>query len=220
MGGALWLWLQWDPQAFAEWRRNAHPVVFFVALALLPAIGFPTTPFFILAGATFSLWENLLGISLSLAANVALSYWVANSWLRRVLIWLLKRSGRQLPSPDQRSALRFALLVKMAPGIPTFLKNYVIGMSGISFPLHFLVCFSVTGAYATAFVLLGDSLVAQDFGAGALSVGIIIGIIGLLYFVRRVIRRAPAAEKAVRSLPEEASKGEERIPAPASSRSR
>lgn len=192
VGVALWLWLKWDPQAFAEWKREAPPVLFFTALALLPAIGFPTTPFFVLAGATFSPWENVVGITASLAVNVMLCYWVANSWLRRVVVWALHRSGRELPSPGRRSALRVALLIKMAPGVPTFLKNYAIGMSGVSFAMHFAICFGITACYAAAFVLLGDSLVDRDYSSGALAVGLLLAVACLLYLIRLVLRRRAA----------------------------
>ncbi len=189
LGGALWIWLKGDPAAFAEWRREAHPAWFFTALALLPAIGFPTTPFFMLAGATFSPLENTIGITVSLGANVALSYWLANSGLRPVFLWLLKKCGREMPVLDNRSKVRFALLVKMTPGLPTFLKTYVIGMSGISFPLYFIICFSVTACYAFAFVILGDSLVERDIGSGALSIGIVLAIMAVLYLVRRKLKK-------------------------------
>ncbi len=184
----LWFWQNWDPDAFMRWREQAGPVPFFIALSLLPAIGFPTTPFYVVAGATFSPMVNFIGISVSLAVHVAMCYWVANSWMRKLLEKALSRTRYNIPVLEKGSALRFALLVKMAPGVPTFVKNYVIGMSGISFPMHFLVCFGITGLYAAAFVILGDSLVDRDMRTGAIGLGLLIAVVVALYFLRRHLK--------------------------------
>lgn len=186
--GVVWLWRIWDPQAFMEWRREAGPVPFFLALAILPAVGFPTTPFYIMAGATFAPWVTVVGIAVSLAIHVTMCYWVAHSWMRRILVRILRRTKYQLPVLDQNRALRFALLVKMAPGVPTFFKTYLIGMSGISFPAHFAICFGITGCYAAAFVVLGDSLVQRDPATAALGLGILAAVVVALYFIRRYLR--------------------------------
>jgi uncharacterized membrane protein YdjX (TVP38/TMEM64 family) len=181
----LWLWREYDHAAFLEWKREAGPVPFFTALAILPAIGFPTTPFYILAGATFSPWVNVVGMSASLAANVVLCYWISHSGLKRVVEWALRRTRFSLPRYERKSAIRFALLVKMAPGVPTWAKNYLVGMSGVPFVVYFAICFGVTACYATAFVILGESLVERDVGMGSLSVAVFVVVGVVLYLARR-----------------------------------
>ncbi len=183
--GALWLLQRVDPGAIAGWKREVGPVPFFIALAILPAVGFPTGPFYILAGASYPLWVNIIGISASLAFHVAMTYWLARTWLRSFFEWLLLKTGYTLPMLDEKRALRFALLVKMAPGLPTFLKNYAIGMSGISFKLHFIVCFSVTACYAAIFATMGDSIVERDLGTGVISVALFLVLAFGLYLLRR-----------------------------------
>lgn len=199
--GAMWVFLRMEPATIADLKREIGPVRFFIALAILPGLGLPTTPFFVLAGATFSPWVNVLGISLSLAAHVTICYWLARSWLRGWVEWLLQRIGYSMPHLQDRDALRFALLIKMAPGLPTFLKNYAIGMSGISFWPYFMVTFGVTGCYAAVFATMGDSIMERDFGMGLISAALFIAIIVALYFVRKKLKveRLPGSAPIVRN---------------------
>lgn len=158
LAGLLVFWVHFEPGAFAEWKREAGPVPFFIALAVLPTIGVPPTPFFILAGATFPVWVNLLGIGLALAANVILAYLLAHGLLRTWTERLFARAGLRLPDPRSRHALRNALLLKLAPGVPMALKNYLVALSGIGFSRYFAICFGISAVYAVVFVYLGDSL--------------------------------------------------------------
>lgn len=182
LGLLLWGWTHWDPDAFESWRADAGPVPFFIALAILPCFGVPTTPFYILAGATFSPWINFWGITLSLALNVLLTYVIVRSFLRKGIEWLLRSAGYAIPKFAPKKALRFCILLKLAPGVPQFVKNYLIGLSGIPFGHFFLICFGITIWYAFAFVMLGDSIYDRD-PAMALAALAVVGIVALVLFL-------------------------------------
>ena len=62
---AVLIWNAWDHQAFIAWREEAGVVPFFLAMALLPALGVPITPFFIVAGATFGTFVGLTGSAIA-----------------------------------------------------------------------------------------------------------------------------------------------------------
>ena len=106
--------------------------------ALLPAIGVPITPFFLLAGATFGVQTALIGSLIALAANMAICYWIGRSGLRPRLIPILSDSTT-LPDfePDSgksfaRSA-RFTTMVGVTPGVPGLIKNYGLGAARVPF---------------------------------------------------------------------------------------
>ncbi len=181
----LVFWIHFEPQGFSEWKREAGPLPFFAALALLPAVGVPPTPFFILAGATFSGWVNLFGITLALAFNVALSYAIVHSVLRGWIERLATRARLRLPTPQPHHALRYAILIKLAPGVPMFLKNYLVGMCGVSFPQYFAVCFGISAAYAAVFVYLGESLSEPRLGNILVALGLVLVLILLFWLLRR-----------------------------------
>ncbi|GEM_PF-1543199 len=179
----------WDREAFAEWKATANPFVFFGLLCVLPAFAVPTTPFFVLAGAVFNPWVAFVGSAVGVASSNLLCWFIAQSWLRVWLERILARFGYTIPTPERGKAIRIALLIKFAPGLPTVVKNYIMAMSGIGFWLYMGVAWSVTMVYAGAFILLGESVVDRDF-RDAVPAVIVLVLVGLLfYLVRRILER-------------------------------
>jgi uncharacterized membrane protein YdjX (TVP38/TMEM64 family) len=193
---AAWLWTayDWADYNFWDWTSDVDPWVFFVLLAVLPAVGFPTSPFYLLAGATFGTGVALVGSGLSMALYLVLSWWIAHTGMRPWIESRLARTSFKMPkltSPAQ--AIRFALLVKIAPGVPATLKTYLLCLSGITFPVYFWVSFIVSLIYAAIFILLGESVLEHDFGrlGWVLLAFVLVG--GLIWWTRRRL----GAQKAV-----------------------
>jgi uncharacterized membrane protein YdjX (TVP38/TMEM64 family) len=168
----------WDHDAIMRWKENAGPLPFFGAMAVLPAVGIPITPFFVLAGATFGVWPGLLGSGIALGLNLTLCYVVARSGLRPRLESILRRFDYELPDFGARKtgALRFTLLVKLAPGAPAVAKNYLLGLTGVPFPLYFGVSMVITGAYAALCILVGFSLFEHDVRRIAVAVAVVVAL--------------------------------------------
>lgn len=164
-------WLLWDQEAFIAWKEQAGPLPFFLALALLPAVGLPTTPFFLLAGAAFGPVTALIGCALAIALNLTLCYALAQSVMREWLERLLERYNKSIPEFSNKQAVSFILAVKFTPGVPTFIKNYLTALAGVPFALYLPLCWLITFAYAAGFVLLGDSFLDGDWvqAAGAIA---------------------------------------------------
>lgn len=173
LAGAFWLTT--DRELIAGWKADAGPIPFFIGLAVLPAVGFPTTPFFVLAGAMFGLWTGLIGCAAAIAANQVLCYWISHSGLRPWIERRMSRTKYKIPdfSESKSGALRFAVLLRIAPGPPTFLKSYVLGLAGVPFWIYFWVSFIFTGLYAVSFIVLGESIFDRDFGTAGVAVGVL-----------------------------------------------
>jgi uncharacterized membrane protein YdjX (TVP38/TMEM64 family) len=186
--------LVWDPEAFQEWKQEAGPLPFFAALAVLPAFGVPTTPFYLLAGATFGVAGGLAGSAISLALNLLLCFWIARGALRRWLQAALARTKYRLPEQSDRRVIRFALLVKFTPGAPTFIKTYLIAISGVPFWLYFLLSYTVTMVYAAGFIVLGESMLDRDFSQAAWALGALVLLAVVVGVVVRRTRGRPEAE--------------------------
>jgi uncharacterized membrane protein YdjX (TVP38/TMEM64 family) len=187
----LWSW--WDHAAFLEWKEEAGPLPFFAALSILPAIGFPTTPFYVLAGLLFGIAGGLIGSAIALAVNLLLSFWIARSGLRPWLEAIVEKTRFSMPEMSERRALRFALLVKFTPGAPTVIKTYLIALSGVPFWIYFVLSYTVTLAWAAGFIVLGESMLDRDFSqaAAAAAVLAVLGL-GTWFLLRRRRRRNEA----------------------------
>lgn len=179
------IWRYWNHEAFLAWKNNAGPVPFFIALAVLPVIGFPTTPFYIIAGATFDLPTAIIGSLLALVVNLTLSYVVARGPLRSLLEKWLARSGKGLPHVEKVGAWRFTLMVKCLPGLPTFLKNSAVALAGVPFPIYFGVSLVISGFYAAGFIVLGESAFDRDYTQGIIALLALAAIAGVIYLLRR-----------------------------------
>lgn len=194
LGGLLyWIWSAWGHQAVTVWQSQAGPLPFFAAMALLPAIGMPVTPLFLLAGATFGRWMGILGSLAALAVNLAACYWIARSGLRPWLVSLLRRFDHDMPDFSERSGrtVRFVLMVKVTPGLPAFVKNYALGAAGVPFWLYFGVSMLITGTYAAALVLVGESLLEHRLDRTAMAaLALVLLSGGLWWWGRRRDREA------------------------------
>jgi uncharacterized membrane protein YdjX (TVP38/TMEM64 family) len=187
-------WTAWGHEAFMAWMREANPVWFFAAMAVLPAVGVPWTPLYILAGATFGARYGVLGSLLAIAANLTLCYFIARSRLRPWLERILRRFGYRLPDLANRSALRFTLIVRLAPGLPMFVRNYALGSAGVPFWLYFGVSMAITSAYAVAFVVLGESVLEHDLRALGAAVAVLAAAGGAIWWWRKRRARAGASD--------------------------
>lgn len=177
LGLAWYFFNGWDWEAFLAWKRQVGVVPFFAGLAVLPLIGVPTTPLFIIAGATFGLTTALAGTAIAIAINQALSYWLARHVLKQVLIGLLQRWGYELPAFTPGKALSFLILMRLAPGLPAFLKNYTTALFDIPFGIYLAVSWMITFAYALSFIVLGDSLYNGDLREGAVALLMLLAVV-------------------------------------------
>jgi uncharacterized membrane protein YdjX (TVP38/TMEM64 family) len=181
---ALVAWLIWDRQAVMAWVGRGHPFQFFSLMVLLPALGVPISPFFVLAGASFGVRMGLVGSLVALALNLAGCFWVARR-IRPQVEQLLRRFSVRLPDVEKTGRpVRFVLAVKLAPVVPAFVKNYALGLSGVPFWLYFGLSMLITGVYGILLVVVGDSLLTHDRGRAFWAIVALMALT-LMFWLRR-----------------------------------
>lgn len=179
----------WDHAAVIEWMERARPLPFFVAMALLPAVALPLTPFLLLAGATFGTGAALLGSLLAIAGNLTLCYAIGRRGRSR-LTPLIERVGYTLPDFDPANrrageALRFATLFKLSP-LPNFVKNYGLGTANVPYGIALATTLVISGAYAIGLIVLGDSLFRHQLGEGTIA---LLALVAIAVLATRWARR-------------------------------
>ncbi|NUP09498.1 MAG: hypothetical protein HOW73_25895 [Polyangiaceae bacterium] len=197
VGLAYLVWSVWFHDPVTEWLRDASAIPFFIVMAVVPILGVPITPFFVVAGATFGTRLGVIGSMLALAANLLGCYVVGQKMRPRLAAWM-RRLGHEVPDDgtEKGKSIRFVLGVKFAPGIPTFLKNYGLVMAGVGFPRYFVVSMLVSGAYGVGIVVLGKSLYDHDLKRIAVMAGVIVGLaVGVRWWRRRPSRRLFSSPK-------------------------
>ena len=142
--------------------RGAGPVVFFLAMAVLPAVGAPQMAFSLtagsLVGAQLGMGLVVLFASLAMFFNMALAYWLASRVLRPVLEVLLGRLGYKVPQVQPGDETDLIVLLRVTPGIPFPVQNYLLGLARANFGRYLLLSIVLQGPLNAAFVVFGEAL--------------------------------------------------------------
>lgn len=173
--------------------REAGPWVFFGAMAILPAVGFPMSLFTIPAGEAFRDRMGLGGViavALAVAAiNLALGYWVARYAFRPLLTRVLARYGYSVPRVTAANALQVALLVRLTPGPPYALQTAILGVAEVPFRLYMIVSWLALLPWAVGAIILGQGLFAGNVAALFAGLGVIVVAVIAVQMVRRKLVR-------------------------------
>jgi uncharacterized membrane protein YdjX (TVP38/TMEM64 family) len=179
-----------------EWIRLMGPVPFFTAMAVLPAFGCPVSAFTFTAGPTFipqmgTLWVCVL-VSLGMTLDLALAYWLARYTARPLLSRLMARMGYKLPKVAPGDHTGLTVLLRVTPGPPLFIQNYLLGLAEVPFKTYILISAPIMSGWALAAVLASDALVAGKGRTAFLALGLVAGLLIAVRMVRRhYARRQP-----------------------------
>lgn len=173
--------------------RALGPGVFFLALAVLPALGVPVTPFYLVASRSFGLPLALAGCLAAIAGNTALSYGLARSVMHPVVAWLVERAGRRVPQVRPRDRWMVALLLRITPGPPFFIQSYVLALGGIPFRIYMIVSLAVAWLYGTALIIFGETLLSGSVQKAILGLAIVVAVVIIVRLVRARLQARAAA---------------------------
>jgi uncharacterized membrane protein YdjX (TVP38/TMEM64 family) len=185
-----------DADTVRAWQEKTPYLPFFGALALLTLVGVPATPFYLVAGAAYGVLPALAGTAAALALHLLLAHRIAATGLRPVLERWLARTRYNLPDENTAKGLRFAILIRLVPALPWFLKNYLLCLAGLPFTTYFTVSMASSMLYATPLIILGESAFERDLWE---VVGWMAVLVLLLLAARFAARRLPEAAKPEKS---------------------
>lgn len=172
-----------------------RPLWLFLALAVSPGLPVPYSALLFLAGVVWQERpvEACLIALVAMLLGLSWTYWLAAGWGRRTMERVAARVGFAIPEVRESNRLRLVLALKLTPGIPTFVQNYLCGFLGVRFRTYLLVSMGCNGLVAVGLVLTG-----VGFGYGRLVpalAGLLFVALGVL--VIRWVRGWMAGRKAV-----------------------
>lgn len=158
-----------------------------VAMVILPALGLPMTPFFIIAGLRFGISGGLAFSAVATLLNLLLCYSVAHGRLRPLLQGAVQRRFPALVAldRDRRDAWRLTFMIKLVPGVPIFIKHYALGIAGVPRSIYLTVALLTTGPYGVAFVALGESALEGNVGQALIALSLLLLVAVLMAAWRR-----------------------------------
>jgi uncharacterized membrane protein YdjX (TVP38/TMEM64 family) len=138
------------------------PTAFFLGLAVLPAFGVPALPFMVTAASAFGARLGMPGVLAcafaAMAANMALSYWLARFALRPWLTRLVARLGHRLPEVPPGDTTALIVLLRVTPGVPFFAQNYLLGLADVPPGKYLAVSCAAAWPITAAWIYFGEAL--------------------------------------------------------------
>jgi uncharacterized membrane protein YdjX (TVP38/TMEM64 family) len=169
--------------------RDAGPAAFFIGMALLPAVGVPVMPFNLTAGSAFG---EQLGMPLvvtfailALTTNLILTYALARRALKPLLEKIMKRLGYSLPNMEEGDLTDLTIVLRVTPGTPFFIQNYLLGLAGVPFGKYLIVSCIVTWIYTAAFVMFGDALLHGKGKMAIFAFGLLVAAVVITQWARK-----------------------------------
>jgi uncharacterized membrane protein YdjX (TVP38/TMEM64 family) len=199
VGASHWSELKAAVDAGVVRLREAGPAVFFLGMALLPAVGFPLMPFSLAAGPVFGPTMGagpVIACAIgAVAINVTLSYWLAARALRPLVARLAELLGYRLPVNRAETAWQVTTLVRVAPGLPFFMQSYLLGLTRVPFGPYVTMSTLIPAAYLTAIILGGNALWEGKTGTLLIALGLL-GVVGAIVHLLRKLQAAKSIQGA------------------------
>lgn len=172
-------------------RLADHPFALFLALAVLPGLPFPTSPLIFLVGVVWR-EQPIHGCAVCLLAtaiNMSWTYALAAGPGRRLVEGLARRLDRNLPDLASASHLQALLLLRLMPGVPFFLQNYVLGYLRLPFGFYLGASLGCNGLMACGLVLTGAGVATGAWKPVLSGVGLLVAAVILVKVARKVLDR-------------------------------
>lgn len=174
---------------------EARPLLFFGAMCILPGLALPISPFLVAFGIVgTALWgvpKTILAAIASMIVCATWSYFLAYRF-RAPFEALFLRMGVKVPRFHDENAFLFALTVRMIPGMPFFIQNYMLGFLHVPFRTFFLVTVISLSLSTPAFVLSGGAILQGNFGLLLAALGLICLVSLIMQYLRRRFVRKEA----------------------------
>ncbi|MFM7180098.1 MAG: hypothetical protein ACKO2G_01330 [Verrucomicrobiales bacterium] len=187
-------------QAWVDSREflMAHPWAMFVALVFLPGLPIPMSALLLIAGAVWGAnVKACLLMLLAMALNMSWTYWLAAGPARGFIEKVLVNTKIRIPELPKNDHIRLILILRLTPGIPLFIHNYILGFFRTPFLLYLSLSLLLAGSIACGILVTGGAILQGK--AGAAITGISLIVVGVL--VIRILRAKLAKKQLTDTLP-------------------
>jgi uncharacterized membrane protein YdjX (TVP38/TMEM64 family) len=185
------------PMLKAAWRwtegyLREHPWWLFAGLVILPGLPVPTSALLLLAG---TVWRDRPAVAcgiclIAIAMNMSWTYWVAARPGRGLVEKLLSDGSIRIPEMPRGDHLRFILLLRLTPGFPLFLQNYLLGFFRVPFRLYLPVSLGCTGLIASGIVLSAAGVADGNLTPVITGVALIVlGVVVVQWVKAKILKR-------------------------------
>lgn len=186
-----------DIQQGIDWIASFGPIPFFVAMAILPSFWAPVSPFLLLAGAIYEMPIAIAGCAAALATNMALSWLLAGKFFRPPFERLVHRFGYSVPELKKESMFTIAVLLRITPGMPFPLQNYMLGLARMPFLWYMGISLPLTLVLSLSIVIFGDAILKGNMTLILLAVSLFVALSLGVRFLRARLKAKSIVEESL-----------------------
>lgn len=170
-----------------KFLENVPLFYYTLAIAILPIFMMPITPIFILAAARAqygNLWEVLFFCWVGVSINIIVSYFIASKFGDFVREKFEKR-GINVPEIPESYQCELVFLLRMIPGNPISVQNYMLGLAKVDFAKYVIVSIPIHMLHSFVYIYFGDGIFTGKIGT-LISGGV---FLAMLAIISRVLKR-------------------------------
>ena len=139
-----------------DWIDGVNPLLALPLMALLPIAGFPIAIVYLFAGARFGPWWGGAIVAGITAIHILGTYLIAKSFLRAPLQRFIEKKHKHLPEIPEDEQAAVCVIATLVPGLPYFVRNYLLALDGVKLKYFFTVCLPIYVARSYVTILLGN----------------------------------------------------------------
>lgn len=161
------------------WERlqEAPPIAYFSVVFIASLLPIPASVLYAGAGTLYGVPTTLLWIAFTAVLANTIIFFICSSFLRPTLIRLVEQRGHVVPTIDSDGDANLLIaFIRITPGIPYFLQNWIIGLSGVALVRSLAITLVIHMVYASGFVILGRSAFEGELGQVALAIALLVAI--------------------------------------------
>jgi uncharacterized membrane protein YdjX (TVP38/TMEM64 family) len=132
----------------------------------------------------------IAAITFNLVMTYVLARWVLRPWLEK----LMTRLGYALPKIEAGDLTDLTIIVRVTPGTPFFVQNYLLGLANVPFGKYLLISCVVQAIYTPAFVLFGDALLHGRGRMALLAASLLVVAVVATHWARKHYGKKEAAK--------------------------
>lgn len=156
------------------WVSDKNPAYYILLVALCPLVGFPVSPFLMVAGVFYGYTMGTLWAMCGITLSNVIGYWIGGYGFRdQVEKFLLKRTTK-IPEIPQQHTKRVIILLRLTPGFPLFAQNYLLGFARVPFKEFFWLSLLLNIIPIAGFVIFGGSIFEGKLGMTLVGVSVLI----------------------------------------------
>ncbi|MDB6131339.1 MAG: associated Golgi protein [Verrucomicrobiales bacterium] len=186
---------EWSDAA-VDASQRINPILVIVLCAVLPAFGFPITLVYLAAGLRFGSNWGFVVITGCTFFHIFLPYAITRRLLDHPLTRWMARSRHKLPVTSSTNGWFISLLAALFPGIPYFMRNYLLGLTRVPLRLILAVCWPIYALRSLIVIYAGDASHVWDSKKVIIVVviyGMKLGICGWLVLkLKASLKQTPA----------------------------